>query len=422
MDDPEQQSLVRRRDGKVIAGVCQGAGRYFDIDPVVFRVVLGVLALTGGLGLVAYGVVWLLVPMEGVKRGDPEEREESEARRLLSGRVEGGALTAVLVTLVGTGLFLSTLGSPGNQAFSLVLLAAMAGAVYWSQSRRRAAVPAPPAAQPPPTPGAAAWWREPLGKDGTYAWGPEDAPYEEDRRGGKDWREWWEWREQEWRERWERRRDGGPAFGVMLFLNVVVAAAIGIAASWGSQPLGTSLEIGFGSALAVIGLGFVVSAWGGRIGGGTVFMAALVTALLVGSALLPKSIGTQWAHRTWRPATVADVRPLYQLGAGEAALDLSGLKPGGKVVSTRAEIGAGQMKVTVPKDVTVTIRIQVGLGDIQLPGDKAGNDGKDGSGKDLDVQPDLDRKVTLAPAGGVKSAGTLRLDLRVGVGQVTVTR
>jgi phage shock protein PspC (stress-responsive transcriptional regulator)/FtsH-binding integral membrane protein len=410
-DSPARSGLVRSRKGKVIAGVCEGAGRYFDIDPVVFRVVLGVLALTGGLGLVAYGVVWLLVPMEG--------EEESEAHRLLSGRVEGTALTAVLVTLVGCGLFLSMLGSAGNQAFSLVLLAALAGAVYWSQTKRRTpetAETAPPAPQPPPAPATAPWWREPIAKDAPYEWGPDDAPYAYDRRGLRDWRE--RHRAARHDAHREARRDARPPFGGMLFLLAVAvaAAAIGIAVSWHARPLGTSLEIGFGAALAVLGLGFVVSSRWGRLGGGTVFVAVLVTALLVGSAALPKSIGTQWAHRTWAPAAVADVRPAYKLGSGEAVLDLSALRPGGKdhVVSTRAEVGAGQLKVTVPENVTLRLKIQVGLGDIQLPGEKRT--------KDVDVQPGVERDVTIQPADGLKSAGTLKLDLQVGVGQVTVSR
>ena len=408
-DSPARSGLVRSRKGKVIAGVCEGAGRYFDIDPVVFRVVLGVLALTGGLGLVAYGVVWLLVPMEG--------EEESEAHRLLSGRVEGTALTAVLVTLVGCGLFLSMLGSAGNQAFSLVLLAALAGAVYWSQTKRRTpetAETAPPAPQPPPAPATAPWWREPIAKDAPYEWGPDDTPYAYDRRSLREWRE--RHRAARHQARREARRDARPPFGGMLFLLAVAAAVIGIAVSWHSRPLGTSLEIGLGAALAVLGLGFVVSSRWGRLGGGTVFAAVLVTALLVGSAALPKSIGTQWAHRTWAPAAVADVRPAYKLGSGEAVLDLSALRPGGKdhVVSTRAEVGAGQLKVTVPENVTLRLKIQVGLGNVQLPGDKRT--------KDVDVQPGVERDVTIQPADGLKSAGTLKLDLQVGVGQVTVTR
>lgn len=183
--------------------------------------------------------------------------------------------------------------------------------------------------------------------------------------------------------------------------------------SWHGRPLGTALEIGFGSALAVLGLGFLVSTWWGRLGGGTVFWAVLFTGLLVASAAMPKSIGTDWADRSWAPADAAAVRPSYTLGAGRAGLDLSAVRPGRTAVRTRVELGAGQVEVTVPDDVTVIMRLQVGVGDIQLPGD---------TDKDVDVQPDLEREVTLPPADGGKSAGTMRLDLRVTLGQVKVLR
>lgn len=54
--------LRRSKRDKVLAGVCGGLGRYFDLDPVVFRIVLGVLAVTGGVGLIFYGFAWLLLP------------------------------------------------------------------------------------------------------------------------------------------------------------------------------------------------------------------------------------------------------------------------------------------------------------------------------------------------------------------------
>lgn len=52
----------------------RGLGRYCNVDPVIFRIVLGVLSVTGGLGLIFYGFAWLLIPLEG--------EEENEARRL----------------------------------------------------------------------------------------------------------------------------------------------------------------------------------------------------------------------------------------------------------------------------------------------------------------------------------------------------
>ncbi|MCW2869535.1 MAG: rane protein [Streptomyces oryziradicis] len=380
---PARRRLVRSRKPRVIGGVCEGVGRYFDIDPVVFRVVLAVLALTGGVGLVAYGLAWLLIVQEG--------EEESEVRRLLGGRVEGPALTAVVVALVGCGLFLSMLGSPGNQTFSLVLLASLAGAVYWSQQRRRAQEPAPPAAQPPPSPSAEPWWRETIREP--YVWAPDDGPYEKEPR---------------------RPRRQAPWLAIATFFVALAAAAIGIAASWGGRPLGTSLEIGFGAALGVFGLGFAISTRRGRLGGGSVVAAVLVTALLVGAAAVPKSVGTQWSDATWRPASVAELQSSYKLGAGEGDLDLTALKLShGQTISTRVELGTGLVKVVVPNNVTVRLRLRVGLGDVQLPSDY---------GQNIDVKPGLDRTTTLGPAYRATTVGTIKLDLKVGLGELRVVR
>ncbi|MDV9201641.1 PspC domain-containing protein, partial [Streptomyces sp. Wh19] len=129
---PEPAPLLRRSpQHKVVAGVCGGLGRYCDVDPVIFRIVLGVLSVTGGIGLIFYGFAWLLVPVDG--------EEENEARRLLSGRVEGASLIAVLLALIGCGLFLSMLGNGGTLAFSAMLSLAVVGFAVWTQHRRTAA-------------------------------------------------------------------------------------------------------------------------------------------------------------------------------------------------------------------------------------------------------------------------------------------
>ena len=60
-----ERRLTRAHDGRVIAGVCEGAARYFDVDPVIFRVVLAVLTIFGGAGLVIYALAWVLIPDEG---------------------------------------------------------------------------------------------------------------------------------------------------------------------------------------------------------------------------------------------------------------------------------------------------------------------------------------------------------------------
>jgi phage shock protein PspC (stress-responsive transcriptional regulator) len=48
----------------VIGGVCGGLGRYFNIDPTLFRIGAVVLVLVGGAGLLAYLAALLLIPSE----------------------------------------------------------------------------------------------------------------------------------------------------------------------------------------------------------------------------------------------------------------------------------------------------------------------------------------------------------------------
>ena len=60
----EPRRLVRVREGRVIGGVATGLGRYFNLDPIIFRIGAIVLVLVGGAGLLAYLAAWLLIPDE----------------------------------------------------------------------------------------------------------------------------------------------------------------------------------------------------------------------------------------------------------------------------------------------------------------------------------------------------------------------
>jgi hypothetical protein len=199
-----------------------------------------------------------------------------------------------------------------------------------------------------------------------------------------------------------------------VFLLALLAGGLGTLLTWDDRALGTSLQTGLACALVVFGVGIAVSSLLGRTGAGSVFLAVLTAALLAASAALPKDIGTQWRRATWAPASVAAVREKYDLGTGVGTLDLSRLGlAGNQTVTTRAVVGVGRLKVVVPREATVTLNIDTGVGDIRLPGD---------SRKDVDVEPGKHRQVTLTPEAGTKKAATFRLDLEVGVGQVEVDR
>jgi phage shock protein C len=58
--------LMRPHDGRMLAGVCAGVADYFGLDVTLVRVIWAVLAvITGGAGILAYLVAWILIPNEG---------------------------------------------------------------------------------------------------------------------------------------------------------------------------------------------------------------------------------------------------------------------------------------------------------------------------------------------------------------------
>jgi len=59
--------LYRSRTDRVLWGVCGGLAKYFDIDPVIIRVIAVVSLLFGGAGIIAYIVMAIIVPLEGAE-------------------------------------------------------------------------------------------------------------------------------------------------------------------------------------------------------------------------------------------------------------------------------------------------------------------------------------------------------------------
>ena len=57
--------LYRRRQGRIVAGVCTGLAAYLGVDPNLIRLAFAVLTVFGGGGVLLYLVAWAVIPEEG---------------------------------------------------------------------------------------------------------------------------------------------------------------------------------------------------------------------------------------------------------------------------------------------------------------------------------------------------------------------
>ncbi len=77
ISSPGYHRMYRDPDERIIGGVCSGMAAYWRIDPWIMRVIFIILALPGGLGVLIYIVLWIVLPEAKTTaqkiemRGDP---------------------------------------------------------------------------------------------------------------------------------------------------------------------------------------------------------------------------------------------------------------------------------------------------------------------------------------------------------------
>ena len=86
------QGLVRRRDERMVAGVCAGVARWLGVDPIVVRLAACILALANGAGLLLYLVAWVVLP---------EEADGAAEQATTQGAVPGTRRSSELALAVG---------------------------------------------------------------------------------------------------------------------------------------------------------------------------------------------------------------------------------------------------------------------------------------------------------------------------------
>jgi phage shock protein PspC (stress-responsive transcriptional regulator) len=125
---PQARRLERSRSDRKLAGVSGGLARYFDLDPIIFRIGFIILTVLGGSGLLVYVAGWLILPEEG--------KDQSIAGDVLRNRREKpwaviglGLLALAGLTLVGS----TDLWPSGDGVW--IVLAVLGAIILWRQRR-----------------------------------------------------------------------------------------------------------------------------------------------------------------------------------------------------------------------------------------------------------------------------------------------
>jgi phage shock protein PspC (stress-responsive transcriptional regulator) len=59
---PGYHRMYRDPDNRIIGGVCAGMGAYWHLEPWIIRIIFVILALMGGLGILVYLVLYIVLP------------------------------------------------------------------------------------------------------------------------------------------------------------------------------------------------------------------------------------------------------------------------------------------------------------------------------------------------------------------------
>jgi phage shock protein C len=73
------KKLYRSRKNRMLGGVCGGIAEYFNIDPVIIRLITVALFFAGGSALLAYIIALIIIPSEPFETAVKENKETAPA-------------------------------------------------------------------------------------------------------------------------------------------------------------------------------------------------------------------------------------------------------------------------------------------------------------------------------------------------------
>jgi phage shock protein PspC (stress-responsive transcriptional regulator) len=365
--------LTRRRDNKMIAGVCSGLADYTGLDPIIFRIIFVALVFAGASGILLYGLAWLFVPEAGSDRTHGRD---------LFGRFESTPWLGAALLIVGGCLVLGQINvfsPPVRWGIALLILGMILFREQRDPGRGSGSGPTAPASRSYVAPSSTTSLATSEDAATTAVIPPAAvvAPRPARERSALGW-----------------------------YTIAATLLALGVAALLdAANALHVTLVQYLALPLAVIGAGLIVGAWRGRSRLLIALGVLLVPFVLVASLIHVPLTGAGGTF-VYRPQASTDIPATYHIAAGELTVDLTRLALEAGTTNVSASVGAGQVRVLVPLRVPVTIDGRADLGDVTIFGRVRG-------GTEVQVQ-----RAATAPS----SRPGLNLHLHVGLGSVKVDR
>ena len=376
--------VARRRDDHKVGGVLAGICRAHGFDVRTTRIAFAVVALILPVFVLAYLAAWVLLPIDPEPAVSPRQLVTERQRRPLI-IAFGVLLAAVLLGSVGSWWLL------GDFPWGLGLIAA--GVLLWLLSNRSSSgaptsVPSTPTPTTPEAPQAPA-----TSTAATTAATATTVPLA------------------------GRTPSAPPAptrrripiasitlVGVALF---GVIAQVGENLDWWSIEAGAAI---IASLVVLIGA-TIVSAIVNRSRALIASVLALSAALAT-FALADPDLDGQVGERRIRLTTDSETAVQWKQAAGVLSLDLRQLDLTADetdLTTIAATVGVGQLEIIVRDDVSIELDASVNIGHIVVFNDSVA----------AGTRVRYDERF---PAGAQAAGGTVRLDLEVGVGEVTIVR
>jgi phage shock protein PspC (stress-responsive transcriptional regulator)/predicted membrane protein len=283
---PDVRRLTRSSSDKLIGGVAGGLGRYFGVDPILFRIAFVVLTFAGGVGVLAYIGLLAFVPADDDSRPFGARRDAN---------MIGAVLLGIVVLLI--------LGPPfffvGPALIPIAILIGI-GILLW-------------------------------------------------------------------------RASGGAGIGGgdpgRLIARAVIALLIGIAAVGAFAGVFVLAALGGGTTLAVLAIVAGVALVVAGLSGGARWLIAPALVLVLPLAIVAAAdirVDGGVGERQYRPVSVDDLRPDYELGMGQLVLDMRDVDLPAGTTKVHLQLGIGHTVVRVPEDACVSSDVQLGAGHAQV--------------------------------------------------------